>query len=182
MWQALSKTLTIDELFYLKEQFAIMEPNKNRTISLDNVKAAIMKFVTDAMKESRIPDLLSLMTIVIAVEDVRREVKILRALSRHDNLVKFYDAYKDHDNIYVVMELCEGGELLDRILSRGGKYTEDDAKAVMIQILNVVSFCHLQGVVHRDLKPKMKDLMTLLVVRYVPPKVLHRSYSTKVDV
>ncbi|KAK4840797.1 hypothetical protein QYF36_018420 [Acer negundo] len=94
------------------------------------------------------------MTTAIAIEDVRREVKILRALSGHDNLVKFYDAYEDHDNVYVVMELCEGGELLDRILSRGGKYTEDDAKAVMIQILNVVSFCHLQGVVHRDLKPE----------------------------
>lgn len=38
---------------------------------------------------------------------------------------------------------------------RGGKYTEDDAKAVMIQILNVVAFCHLQGVVHRDLKPEV---------------------------
>jgi hypothetical protein len=39
---------------------------------------------------------------------------------------------------------------------RGGKYTEDDAKAVMIQILNVVAFCHLQGVVHRDLKPEVR--------------------------
>jgi serine/threonine protein kinase len=44
---------------------------------------------------------------------------------------------------------------LDRILSRGGKYTEEDAKTVMIQILNVVAFCHLQGVVHRDLKPEV---------------------------
>ncbi|KAH9711781.1 CDPK-related kinase 5 [Citrus sinensis] len=94
------------------------------------------------------------MTTAIAIEDVRREVKILRALTGHNNLVKFFDAYEDNDNVYVVMELCEGGELLDRILSRGGKYTEDDAKAVMIQILNVVAFCHLQGVVHRDLKPE----------------------------
>lgn len=38
---------------------------------------------------------------------------------------------------------------------RGGKYSEDEAKAVMVQILNVVSFCHLQGVVHRDLKPEV---------------------------
>lgn len=36
--QALSKTLTVDELFYLKEQFALLEPNKNGTISFDNVK------------------------------------------------------------------------------------------------------------------------------------------------
>ncbi|XP_073018786.1 CDPK-related kinase 5-like isoform X1 [Primulina eburnea] len=94
------------------------------------------------------------MTTAIAIEDVRKEVKILRALTGHSNLIQFYDAYEDHDNVYVVMELCEGGELLDRILSRGGKYSEDDAKTVMMQILNVVSFCHLQGVVHRDLKPE----------------------------
>ncbi|KAL4367619.1 hypothetical protein GQ457_05G007020 [Hibiscus cannabinus] len=149
------------------------------------------------------------MTTAIAIEDVRREVKILRALSGHGNLVQFYDAYEDHDNVYIVMELCEGGELLDRILSRGGKYTEDDAKVVMIQILNVVAFCHLQGVVHRDLKPEnflfmSKDEDSQLKAidfglsdfvkpderlndivgsaYYVAPEVLHRSYSTEADV
>lgn len=40
-------------------------------------------------------------------------------------------------------------------MSRGGKYSEEDAKAVMVQILNVVAFCHFQGVVHRDLKPEV---------------------------
>ncbi|GFQ00300.1 CDPK-related kinase 1 [Phtheirospermum japonicum] len=53
---------------------------------------------------------------------------MLRALTGHKNLVQFYDAYEDEDNVYVVMELCKGGELLDRILSRGGKYSEEDAK------------------------------------------------------
>ncbi|GMY19614.1 calcium-dependent protein kinase, putative [Fagus crenata] len=94
------------------------------------------------------------MTTAIAIEDVRREVKILRALTGHKNLVQFYEAYEDDDNVYVVMELCKGGELLDKILSRGGKYSEEDAKEVMVQILSVVAYCHLQGVVHRDLKPE----------------------------
>ena len=52
---------------------------------------------------------------------------------------------------------------------RGGKYTEDDAKTVLLQILNVVSFCHLQGVVHRDLKPevlKKSILFVLFVVMF----------------
>uniref|UniRef100_K4C3R3 Protein kinase domain-containing protein n=1 Tax=Solanum lycopersicum TaxID=4081 RepID=K4C3R3_SOLLC len=91
------------------------------------------------------------MTTTIAIEDVRREVKILRALTGHRNLVQFYDAYEDEENVYI---LCKGGELLDRILARGGKYSEDDAKAVMVQLLSVVSYCHLQRVVHRDLKPE----------------------------
>uniref|UniRef100_A0A1J3JFI4 non-specific serine/threonine protein kinase n=1 Tax=Noccaea caerulescens TaxID=107243 RepID=A0A1J3JFI4_NOCCA len=149
------------------------------------------------------------MTTAIAIEDVRREVKILRALSGHSNLPHFYDAYEDHENVYIVMELCEGGELLDRILSRGGKYTEEDAKTVMIQILNVVAFCHLQGVVHRDLKPEnflftsKEDTSQLKAIDfglsdyvrpderlndivgsayYVAPEVLHRSYSTEADI
>jgi len=58
----------------------------------------------------------------------------------------------------VLIRLCEGGELLDRILSRGGRYNEGDAKIIVEQILNVVAFCHLQGVVHRDLKPEVCGL------------------------
>ncbi|XP_047151913.1 CDPK-related kinase 1-like isoform X2 [Vigna umbellata] len=148
------------------------------------------------------------MTTAIAIEDVRREVKILRALTGHKNLVQFYDAYEDNDNVYIVMELCKGGELLDKILSRGGKYSEEDARIVMIQILSVVAFCHLQGVVHRDLKPEnflyisTDENSTLKVIDfglsdyvkpderlndivgsayYVAPEVLHRSYGTEAD-
>ncbi|KAK7290768.1 hypothetical protein RIF29_05438 [Crotalaria pallida] len=150
----------------------------------------------------------SKMTTAIAIEDVRREVKILRALTGHKNLVQFYEAYEDDNNVYIVMELCKGGELLDKILSRGGKYSEEDARVVMIQILSVVAFCHLQGVVHRDLKPEnflfisKDDNSTLKAIDfglsdyvkpderlndivgsayYVAPEVLHRSYGTEAD-
>lgn len=44
------------------------------------------------------------MTTAISIEDVRREVKILKALSGHKHLVKFYDAYEDTNNVYIVME------------------------------------------------------------------------------
>ncbi|XP_023522646.1 CDPK-related kinase 2-like [Cucurbita pepo subsp. pepo] len=94
------------------------------------------------------------MTSAVGIEDVRREVKILKALSGHKNLVQFHDAFEDANNIYMVMELCEGGELLERIVSRGGRYPEQESKTILVQILNVVAFFHLQGVVHRDLKPE----------------------------
>ncbi|KAK8571075.1 hypothetical protein V6N13_025633 [Hibiscus sabdariffa] len=148
------------------------------------------------------------MTTAISVEDVRREVKILKALSAHKHMIKFHDAFEDPNNVYIVMELCEGGELLDRILSRGGRYTEGDAKKIILQILSVVAFCHLQGVVHRDLKPenflfttrdedapiKIIDFGLSDFIRpdqrlndivgsayYVAPEVLHRSYSVEAD-
>ncbi|KAL9327679.1 hypothetical protein ACSQ67_002682 [Phaseolus vulgaris] len=57
--RALSKTLTVDELFYLREQFALLEPSKNGSISLENIKAVLMVNATDAMNESRVPDFLT---------------------------------------------------------------------------------------------------------------------------
>lgn len=44
------------------------------------------------------------MTTAISIEDVRREVKILRALSGHKHLIHFYDACEDTNNVYIVME------------------------------------------------------------------------------
>lgn len=44
------------------------------------------------------------MTTAISIEDVRREVKILKALSGHKHLVKFYDACEDANNVYIIME------------------------------------------------------------------------------
>ncbi|KAL8167405.1 hypothetical protein V2J09_008904 [Rumex salicifolius] len=148
------------------------------------------------------------MNSAIAIEDVRREVKILKALSGHKHMLKFYDAFEDANNVYIVLELCEGGELLDRILSRGGRYSEEDAKLIVAQILSAVAFCHLQGVVHRDLKPenflfttKDEDSPMKLIdfglsdyskpdhrlndvvgsAYYVAPEVLHRSYNVEAD-
>ncbi|KAK4773938.1 hypothetical protein SAY87_028957 [Trapa incisa] len=95
------------------------------------------------------------MVLPISVEDVKREVKILKALTGHENVVQFYNAFEDDSYVYIAMELCEGGELLDRILAKKeSRYTEMDAAVVVRQMLRVVAECHLQGMVHRDLKPE----------------------------
>lgn len=44
------------------------------------------------------------MTTAIGVEDVRREVKIMKALSGHKHMIKFHDAFEDAHNVYIVME------------------------------------------------------------------------------
>ncbi|XP_057469191.1 calcium-dependent protein kinase 28-like isoform X1 [Actinidia eriantha] len=95
------------------------------------------------------------MILPIAVEDVKREVKILQALAGHENVVQFYNAFDDDSYVYIVMELCEGGELLDRILSKkDSRYSEKDAAVVVRQMLKVAAECHLHGLVHRDMKPE----------------------------
>lgn len=91
----------------------------------------------------------------IAIEDVRREVQILRALTGHENVVKFHNAFEDDNYVYIVMELCEGGELLDRILAKkDSRYCEIDAAKIVREMLKVAAECHLHGIVHRDMKPE----------------------------
>ncbi|KAG8391981.1 hypothetical protein BUALT_Bualt01G0244200 [Buddleja alternifolia] len=168
-----------------------------------------MPLAIKIISKAKLNRLLFQMTTAISIEDVRREVKILKALSGHKHLVRYYDACEDANNVYIIMELCEGGELLDRILSKGGRYTEEEAKLIVVQILSIVSFCHLQGVVHRDLKPenflftsrsedadmKLIDFGLSDFIRpderlndivgsayYVAPEVLHRSYSVEGDI
>lgn len=93
------------------------------------------------------------------IEDVRREILILQHLTGQPNIVEFKGAYEDKQNLHLVMELCSGGELFDRIIAKGS-YSEREAAKVMRQIVNVVHVCHFMGVMHRDLKPENFLLMS----------------------
>ncbi|KAH9803685.1 calcium-dependent protein kinase 9 [Citrus sinensis] len=77
----------------------------------------------------------------------------MRHLSGQPNIVQFKGAYEDMHYVHIVMELCAGGELFDRIIARG-HYSERDAASVFRVIMNVVNVCHSKGVMHRDLKPE----------------------------
>ncbi|KAE9608626.1 putative protein kinase CAMK-CDPK family [Lupinus albus] len=86
-------------------------------------------------------------------EDVRREVQIMHHLAETPNVVKIHGTYEDSSSVHLVMEFCEGGELFDRILSKG-HYSEREAAKLMKTIVEVVEACHSLGVIHRDLKPE----------------------------
>jgi len=86
------------------------------------------------------------------IEDVRREISIMKNLD-HGNIVKLFEVYEDRDHVHLVMELCSGGELFDRIVERGF-YSEKDAANAMRMMCLVIEHCHQRGVMHRDLKPE----------------------------
>ncbi|XP_046676934.1 ribosomal protein S6 kinase alpha-5-like isoform X2 [Homalodisca vitripennis] len=85
--------------------------------------------------------------------DCSQEVNLLRACQGHPNIVNLHEVFYDEVHTYIVLELLQGGELLERIRCKD-RFTETEASRIMKQLVCAVSFMHARGVVHRDLKPE----------------------------
>ncbi|GLU18906.1 hypothetical protein SLE2022_351830 [Rubroshorea leprosula] len=142
------------------------------------------------------------------IEDVRREVQIMHHLTGQPNIVELKGAYEDKHSVHLVMELCAGGELFDRIIAKG-HYTERAAASLLRTIVQIIHTCHSMGVIHRDLKPEnflllskaedsplkatdfglsvfykpgevFKDIVGSAY--YIAPEVLRRRYGPEADI
>jgi calcium-dependent protein kinase len=92
------------------------------------------------------------------LERFQQEIAIMKMMD-HPNIIKLYETFEDHKNIYLVMELCNGGELFDRIIE-AGHFTESDCAIIMTQIIRAIYYMHENFVCHRDLKPENFLFMT----------------------
>ena len=86
------------------------------------------------------------------IESLHQEVSILQTLD-HPNIVKYYETYEDQKFVYLVMELCPGGELFEK-MAANQTMNENMAAQAIEKILRALIHCHKQRIVHRDLKPE----------------------------
>lgn len=97
--------------------------------------------------KSKVPD----------TEVLKREIEIMRSVN-HPHIIRLYDVFEDDKNIFLVTELCTGGELYDRVvdkaLSEEQHFSEYDAARITRNILSALEYIHGIGVAHRDLKPE----------------------------
>ncbi|CDO62527.1 calcium-dependent protein kinase 3 [Plasmodium reichenowi] len=82
----------------------------------------------------------------------RQEIDIMKNLD-HPNVVKLLETFEDSNQIYLVMELCTGGELFDKIVKKGC-FVETFASFIMKQIFSVLNYLHIRNICHRDIKPE----------------------------
>ncbi|PIK47991.1 hypothetical protein BSL78_15139 [Apostichopus japonicus] len=83
-------------------------------------------------------------------KNLRREAAILQQL-RHPNIVSLLEVLETDNNLYLVLEICNGGPLLDLIWVQQG-LSEEDARKFTYQVISAVQHLHNMGIMHRDLK------------------------------
>ncbi|CAI5475243.1 unnamed protein product [Closterium sp. Yama58-4] len=143
-----------------------------------------------------------------AVAALQQEVGVMKLLKGHPHVVEMKETVEDDTHIHIIMELCKGGDLFDRIKQRS-RYEEKPAAAVLQQLAGVLQACHSLGVMHRDVKPenlllcsptddvavKVTDFGIAASIKsgakltefigshmYMAPEVVNKSYSAEADV
>eukprot|EP01001_Neometanema_parovale_P006786 NODE_3130_length_1274_cov_203.107732_g2971_i0.p1 GENE.NODE_3130_length_1274_cov_203.107732_g2971_i0~~NODE_3130_length_1274_cov_203.107732_g2971_i0.p1 ORF type:complete len:327 (+),score=89.63 NODE_3130_length_1274_cov_203.107732_g2971_i0:59-982(+) len=127
---------------------------------------------------------------------LKREVSIMLNL-KHKNIVGIVEVLQSENNVYMVLEFVQGGELFDTI-KENRQLDQPVARSFFQQLIEGIHVCHCNGIAHRDLKPEnlliskdgllkiadfglanlQKDQEYLQTVcgtpNYVAPEVLHR--------
>jgi len=78
------------------------------------------------------------------------EIKIHKSL-QHTNVVSFEHVFEDHENVYILLELC-ANQTLNELLKRRKRLTELEVQCYLMQIISALKYMHNNKVIHRDLK------------------------------
>uniref|UniRef100_A0A6A7GC87 Calcium/calmodulin-dependent protein kinase type IV-like n=1 Tax=Hirondellea gigas TaxID=1518452 RepID=A0A6A7GC87_9CRUS len=90
---------------------------------------------------------------LVSTSSMRMEVEILKKVGQHPNVLQVHEFCEDSEALYIVSDLCSGGDLWARIVKEGIS-SEKRAAEIMNQLAQAVQHIHKCGISHRDLKPE----------------------------
>lgn len=83
-----------------------------------------------------------------------REIELLKLMD-HPNIIKVVEIFQSNDELYLVMEMCTGGELTHYVHAQPGhRLTERRARPLISKMLRALAYLHANHMIHRDIKPE----------------------------
>jgi len=120
------------------------------------------------------------------LQQLKNEVRI-SAQVNHSNIIHLEAVYQSETHLYLVQELCTGGDLFDLLKAQKDRHlSEDDARRLVQQLLSAVKYLHAHNILHRDVKLEnflltTSDISTAQlrmidfgVAKYFTPGQVHR--------
>ncbi len=103
----------------------------------------------------------------------------------HKNIIQLYHAFVEGKQLVMIMECAAGGELYKWVEERG-RISEIETRRIIQQVVNAMHYCHIRGIVHRDLKLenvlfKQTGDLTIKVVDFGIAGVCDATKKDKVD-
>uniref|UniRef100_A0A8C6SBY3 non-specific serine/threonine protein kinase n=1 Tax=Neogobius melanostomus TaxID=47308 RepID=A0A8C6SBY3_9GOBI len=96
------------------------------------------------------------------MEASKKEVTLLSTM-KHVNIVAFIDSFQEKGSLYIVMEYCDGGDLMKKIhMQRGVAFTEEQILDWFVQICLGLKHIHNKKILHRDIKTQVLQRHALI--------------------
>ncbi|KAN0062324.1 hypothetical protein ACQY0O_005206 [Thecaphora frezii] len=115
--------------------------------------AVVKKVIEKATGEERALKIIAKKPLKDGSENMLREEIAILGSVQHPNIIKMWDLYETKEGVFIVTDLCRGGELFERLVEKV-HYCELDARHIVRQIVEGVDYLHDHDIIHRDLKPE----------------------------
>ena len=164
------KTIKDDITIYYEVIKKIGEGSFGRIYKVKNKESKDIRAMKQVLK-SKIPD----------INKFKNEINILSTVD-HPNILRLFEVFEDEKYFYLIIELCEGGELLKLIQEKhqaNKGFSEHEAAIIFKQLMSAISYCHSLGICHRDLKPE--NILFLTKDPNSPIKVIDFGFSVQLE-
>lgn len=118
-----------------------VSPSKRRVCKARHIRSGVTRAVKVMAKVSPESEL-----------EFAREIEIMSAFA-HPHIVRLFETFEDEESVVLVMELCSGGNLMQKIFETT-RFTESLVALLMLQLFRALKCMHTRGFCHRNLKPE----------------------------
>lgn len=123
-----------------------------------NQKVAVKEFFPDTLAYREMTTVISYPgerseSYVYGKESFLQEAQTLAEFIGNENIVRIHSYFEENGTAYFVMDYIEGKSLDEYIKEKGGKISVEEAKNILIPMMDALNIVHSKGIVHRDVTP-----------------------------